>query len=68
MFANQAGHQTRPARLVRCAQPHPIIAVVVLVEEKQIAPIRVGLKAIDIPIKGTPPIVIAYEQVSESSR
>ena len=48
------GHEPGPAGLVAGAQPRPVVAVEVLVEEDVVAPVRIGLEllraAIDRPL------------------
>jgi hypothetical protein len=43
-FIDQAGHQPGPTRLVAGSQPRAGVPVVVLIKEKAIAPMRVGLE------------------------
>src|SRR4029077_16675487 len=43
-FVNKIGHQSAPARLVAGAQAHSGVAVVVLVEEQALVPVRIFLE------------------------
>ena len=43
---NQLGHERRPPRLVRRAEPRAVVAVEVFVERNEVAPVRIVLKAL----------------------
>ena len=47
---NEFGEEARPARLVVCAQSGPVIAVKILVEQQQVAPVRVILERRDFSV------------------
>src|SRR5215467_574461 len=62
---NQAGNQTRPARLMAGADPCPVIPVEVLVEEEMVAPAGVGLKLLGSAKNGTPAVLIPQKDTGE---
>src|SRR4029453_16484566 len=60
----QLGDQGRPAGLVTGADASSVVAVEVLVEEQQIAPVRVGLEFLSAAVDGTATIGVPQEDAS----
>src|SRR5215470_15703084 len=47
------GDDSGPPRLVACPQPGPVVTVEVLVEQKVVPPLRVGLELLGASMDGT---------------
>src|SRR5262249_16126571 len=60
-LVDEGGDQSRPARLMGGAQPHARVAVEVLVEEDQVAPVRIVLELADGTVDGPAPRLVARE-------
>src|SRR5215471_17635802 len=62
------GNHSGPSRLVACPQPCPVVAMEVLVEEKVIPPMRVGLELLRASVDGAPAPLVAQEDPRQSLR
>src|SRR5690349_2486988 len=60
-LVDQVGDQAAPAGLVAGSQAHSAVAVVVLVEEQTVLPVRVVLKFLVRPETGAPAVGAALE-------
>jgi hypothetical protein len=65
---NQLRHQSRPSRLMASSNSRAIIAVEILIEQHQLAPVRVVLKLVSSPINRTISGGISQESLSNSLR
>src|SRR5437763_14582769 len=63
---NQRGDEARPAGLVRSAEAHACVAVEVFVEEKAVAPVRVGLKFFVPAVHGPSAFAVARQYPHEN--
>src|SRR5439155_21568978 len=61
-------HEPRPSRLVAGADPGAGIAVEVLVEEDQVAPVRIGLEFVLHTVHGALAIRVAEEDARQAPR
>src|SRR5215212_9728558 len=59
---DQIQHERRPAGLVRGAEPGAGVAVKVLVEEQQVAPLRVALEEAGVAVERPPPVAVEREK------
>src|SRR5436853_599740 len=64
----QLGDEARPARLVTGADAGAVVAVEVLVEEDQVAPVRVSGEALDVAVDRAPAPLVAQEDPRQSAR
>src|SRR5436309_12854996 len=64
----QLGDEARPARLVTGADAGAVVTVEVLVEEDQVAPVRVGGEALDAPVDRSPAPLVAQEDPCQPAR
>ena len=64
----QFGHQRGPARLVAGPDAAAVVPVEVLVEEHQVAPVRVGLELLGSAVHRPAAVGIAQEDAGETSR
>src|ERR1051326_6430049 len=64
-LVNQRGDEARPARLMRRAEAHAGVAVVVLVEEQEVAPVRVVLEFGVPAVDGASARFVACEEANE---
>src|SRR5258708_4131234 len=60
--------QSGPARLMARADARPVIAVKELVEEDQVAPVRIGVVAPIGPMYGTPALIVLQEDSRQPAR
>src|SRR5262249_43281281 len=61
----EAGDAPGPAGLVAGAEARPVVAVEVLVEQDQVAPVRVLLELPRSPVNRSPSISVSQEEVGE---
>src|SRR5512147_1245610 len=64
----ELGHETCPARLVGRADAAPVVAVEILVEENQVAPVRVALEARVAAVGGPVAVAVTQEEPGETTR
>src|SRR5437879_467715 len=62
----QLGDEARPSRLVTGTNAGAVVAVEVLVEEDEVAPVRIGGEALHAAVDRAPPIRVAQEDPRES--
>src|SRR5262249_38309595 len=62
---DQPGDETSPARLMAGAQAGAVVAVEVLVEQDQVAPMRIGLEFSGASVDGASALLVAKEQTRE---
>src|SRR4051812_6910128 len=68
LLVEQIGDQPRPARLVRCPQPHAGIPVKILMEPDIVVEMRVGLQPV-LPAMDRPrPLLVPQEQLDQPHR
>src|SRR5574341_87759 len=63
----ELGHETRPAGLVAGADPGPVVAVEVLVEEDQVLPVGVGLELLCAPVDRPPAVGPLHEDARQAA-
>src|SRR5262245_55152295 len=63
---DQPSDETRPARLMAGAQARAVVAVEVLVEQDQVAPVRVRLEFSGASVDGASALLVAQEQTREA--
>jgi len=63
-LVNQRSHQSGPSRLVRGAQPSPVIAVIELVKQDEVPPVRVFLELLGSSIHGSTALVVARKDAN----
>jgi len=61
----QFGHEPRPARLVARADAGAVVAVEVLVEEEQVAPVGIALELFSAAVDRPAAIRVAQEDTRE---
>src|SRR5215510_3886849 len=65
---NQLGHQPRPSGLMAGAKPRAVVAVEVLKEENQVAPVLVALEFFYPAVYGPAPVFAAQEEFDQPPR
>src|ERR1700687_4666098 len=60
-FVDQIGYQTAPTGLMTGAESHPAVAVVILVEEQALVPVRIFLKLVVVAEAGSFAVGPAFE-------
>src|SRR4029453_17355029 len=65
---DELGHQPGPARLVVGPDAGAVVAVEVLVEEDEVAPVGIALEAFGRSVDGAPAVAATQEQVGEAPR
>src|SRR6266540_4103129 len=63
-----AGDDSSPSRLVARAEAGPVVAVEVLVEQEQVAPVRVLLKLARPPVDRPPALAVAEKDAGQPAR
>src|SRR5262245_19738723 len=59
------GDQAGPAGLMAGANAPAVVAVEILVEQDQVAPVRIALEPLVLAVHRTPPVLITHEDVRQ---